>query len=960
DLFVEKNNWEVSIDDVLVDGTSLAIDTDGNVVISTEGIGPNTSKFITVSIVYNLTEMTTTEVTLFDYGNVTSYIKNETEGIVADTTSNVETPLIRTPKVSLVKSRGEVDYTNPLEPKVIYSFEIKNETKVPVSGLSLVDKITNLSSLKATVLEVSGEGVLTNSAKDEIRIIGIGLKGDETLTKEITIKYSVLEMSTLEETVKNTAKIYPLNSDIEMAVSNEIETPLVRTPAVNIIKDALEPEYNEDGTAIVTYTFKVTNETQIPYKELTIVDEITVLDKLTVVKVEGGAYDAAAKKITLTEKIQNLAGLTSDDLVLKVTYNLDAMITEIETTKDKAYLYDTSINPPGDKNPPVIETPEVPVDIKKSPTATVEKTKGEINPNPDGTVSVIYTFTVKNTSMIPIENLELKDKIYNLGKVTINSVTEVTSSTVNLMNSIESKVIETYTILDLGKVNLPGNGEVTKSYEINYNLEGMETISQLVKDIATINLSNDENVLDKSDEVETLLEKSPKVSLTKTATSPVYMADGTVDVTYTFVVKNETKIPYENLRVVDKVLSLEGLEMISAIGGKIDGDTIELGTISLLGNESKTLTLTIKYSVENMTTTVVVVTDKAVIYDDKDPETPVIETPPVDVEIEKKPVLTITKSPSLVKYNPDGTASVVYTFVVNNPTKIPTSVTVVDKVLELGNVAIVSAIYEGKELSIVNNILQLPEVKDVVGIVKLEVEFKYDLSGMRATIDSVKDKGFLYENLETPLEPGTDPEAPGQNNTPSEEVVVEFEKSPTATVEKTKGKIDYNTDGTADVIYTFTVKNPTKIPHPNLTLVDKVVSLDNLKVISVSEGVYDETNGTITFESINNFVGTITKNIVIKYDLNGMVAELERAVDKAYLYDTSEDKKPGTGLDDDENIVNKSEEVIVEFSKDPKLTITKSPSDVKYNPDGTASVVYTFVVNNPTKIPTSVTVVDKV
>ncbi|MGL5311991.1 MAG: hypothetical protein ACRC92_01975, partial [Peptostreptococcaceae bacterium] len=512
-------------------------------------------------------------------------------------------------------------------------------------------------------------------------------------------------------------------------------------------------------------------------------------------------------------------------------------------------------------------------------------------------------------------------------------------------------------VYELATFPLPGGAEVTKSFKVTYNLEDMVTTSQTVKDIGTINIVGDENPLAESNEVDTVLEKSPLVSITKIPSAVKYNTDGTAEVIYKFDVKNETKIPYKALTVVDEIVTLGNITIESVDGGELVGNKVTLGTFDLAGEQLLPLTLTVIYNLDNMTTTIDTVTDKAVIYDG---EKPVTETPVVEVPIEKTPELTIVKTAGPGKDNGDGTATVGYTFTVNNPTKIPTSITVVDKVLDLGNLTIVGATYNETPLTITNNIIQLPEVKDLVGSTGLVVEFTYDLAGMTTEIDSVTDRAYLYTNLENPLPPGTDPEDPGQVNTPSEDVTVNVTKSPSATVTKTLGTVTYNNDGTADVVYTFVITNETKIPYPSLTLVDKIISLDNLKVLSVSEGVYSEANGTITLAPLTNFVNSVTKNVVVKYDLKGMTAQLETATDKGYLYDTSEGKEPGTGSETDKNIVANSDEVTVEFTQDPQLTIVKSASAPTYNADGTATVKYTFTVNNPTKIPTSVTVVDKV
>ncbi|MGL5544425.1 MAG: hypothetical protein ACRDB6_04845, partial [Cetobacterium sp.] len=1183
DLFVDKNTWEPKILDVLIGTESLLpVDSDGNIVISTAGIGPNATLEIEITIVYDLTAMTTTAVTLKDFGQVTSYLSDSTNGTLSDPTAEVSTPLLRVPKVSIEKKFGSyLTYGSGDRVGATYIFTIKNETAIEMNNLTMVDKLLNIKDLNAYILSVKTLGATLNTEKDEIKITGINLKANETVTKvleivygleklneaeivenkaslysssdtsnplvesnivetnlklekpmilkrvdepvynidgtasvtytftvknltektyenlaivdyvrrntdvsvkeiiggsnyaynrillderltllpgeikdvKLTFVYNVENMKVTETTIKDFGLLYDLSDgsrpdtgsesdgdDVSFSIAStpDVEVVLKNNPRLKIKKSGSAPKYNDDGTADVTYNFEIENPTAITYPELTIVDKILSLGTLVIKDVQNGTYDEDNKVIVLTEKLLDFTGGSKKTLSITIKYDLDGMNSSWESASDEAYLYDTSngkepgfgleneenpalkksnvvtvnfnkypeyeitksvagitynreldeadviyhfkvkniskiygyikitdritdlheleivklsegwkltdnkIERTNDEDYPINageelikeltityslkgmtiqentvkniasvfdeyslpkDSEEVEVKVEKPIDISIQKEKSTLTVNDDGSVDVQYEFTIKNSSKFRVDNLELKDKIYDLGKVKINSVVEVIESKQLLDSNIEFEIIEGYMVYKLGVVSLEPESEITKVYKINYNLEDMETISQTVKDIGTINIVGDENSLAESEIVDTVLEKSPAVSITKTPSTVKYNEDGTAEVDYTFEVKNETKIPYKGLTVVDEIVSLGKVTIASVEGGELVGSKVTLAIVDLAGEQVLPLTLKVIYNLDNMVTKIDTVTDKAVVYDG---DKPVTETPVVEVPIEKTPELTIVKTASSPTYNADGTASVKYTFTVNNPTKIPTSVTVVDKVLELGDLTIVGATYNGTPLTITNNIIQLPEVKDLVGSTDLVVEFTYDLAGMTTEIDSVTDRAYLYTNLENPLPPGTDPEDPGQVNTPSEDVTVNVTKSPLATVVKTAGSVTYNDDETADVVYTFVITNETKIPYPSLTLVDKIISLDNLKVLSVSEGTYSEANGTITLAPLTNFVNSVSKNVIVKYDLKGMTAQLESAKDKAYLYDTSEGKEPGIGSETDKNIVANS------------------------------------------------------
>ncbi|MBC2854234.1 DUF11 domain-containing protein [Cetobacterium sp. 2G large] len=980
DLFVDKDNWEVSISKISVDGNVLTPDANGDVEVSTAGIGALGTNTINVTIEYDLTNMSTENITLYDYGQVTSYIKDPNNGTLADTTEEVPTPLIRIPKVSLVKSLVRVDYANPLEPIATYSFKITNETKIPISGLTLTDKLTNMTGLKAKVIDATGNGVYLSSDKTEITIPNIEIPGAGDITKTIYIKYLVVDMTSSQEIVKNTAYIYPKDSQTPFDTSEEVETPLTRTPALVITKTPGNVVYNQDGTANVIYTFTVTNGTKIPYSDLTIVDKIITIDKITIdaASVIGGTYDATNNLITTSSFA--LAGEETKSVTVTVKYNLNDMIARLETVTDKGYIYDTSNNTnpgTGTENDGYIgQTEEVSVDFTKTPVLTI--IKSATTPVIEGDVaSVTYTFTVNNPTLIPT-SVTVVDKVLSLGNLKIIEAT---------YNGIVIGITDNILVLPIIE-NLVGTENLEVTFK--YNLNDMTTTIDSVTDRAYLydNTTNSYVAGDPagpgqvnipSEVVKVDFEKSPSVTIEKKASTVKDNGNNTSEVTYTFTVNNPTKIPYENLTIVDKIISLEDLKITSVIGGSYDETKGVITLDSILdftGSIEKTLVIT--YDTKNMAKEIESAIDKAYLYDtsgNKDPGEGLNEdenildiSDEVKVDFTKEPKISISKSASTPIYNTDGTASVTYTFTVNNPTKIPTSVTVVDKIKKLDELTIESIKYGEDTLTINNNVIILPEIVDLVGEKKVSIIITYNLDDMTSISNSVTDKAFAYSDPENPYVPGNNPESSEEQNknTPSEEVTVPITKSPTATIEKSRGDVSYNNDGTADVIYTFTIKNSTLIPITSLELKDKIYNLGKVTINSVVE-VLDgpdafSMRNTLESKELESYtiwnLGTIylpgNGEVVKKYKINYNLDSME----------TTSQTVKNVGIINilhDENPLGTSDEVDTVLTKDPKASILKTPGKPVYNEDGTVSVTYTFTVTNETNIPyAELAVVDKI
>ncbi|MGL5545005.1 MAG: hypothetical protein ACRDB6_07840, partial [Cetobacterium sp.] len=486
----------------------------------------------------------------------------------------------------------------------------------------------------------------------------------------VIVKYDLKGMTAQLESAKDKAYLYDTSEGKEpgigsetdkniVANSDEVTVDFTQDPQLTIVKSASAPTYNKDGTATVSYTFTVNNPTKIP-TSVTVVDKVLDLGDLTIKEAK---YNGTP--LTITNNILQLpeySGLVgSTDLVVEFTYDLAGMTAIVDSVTDKAFLYENIETPlkPGE-DPETSEVPNIPskevvVEVTKSPSATIIKSKGDVVYNEDGTADVTYTFDIKNTTMIPLE-LELKDKITSLGKVKINSITDVTPSAPIGRAALEGRAIDIYTIVDLGTISLAGGAEVTKVYKINYNLEDMVTTSQTVKDIGTINIVGDENDLAESNEIDTVLEKSPAASITKVASTPVYSVDGTATVVYTFTVTNETKIPYEGLTVVDKVLSLGDLTIQSVEGGSYNAETGEIlldTVVNLKGEEVVPLTLTVLYNLSGMTETIEVATDKAYLYGEETEgeNPPVAETPDVEVKFDKTASIQIVKELVSVEYD---------------------------------------------------------------------------------------------------------------------------------------------------------------------------------------------------------------------------------------------------------------------------------------------------------------------
>ncbi|MGL5579109.1 MAG: GEVED domain-containing protein, partial [Fusobacteriaceae bacterium] len=177
---------------------------------------------------------------------------------------------------------------------VKYDIEIRNLNPVPVSGYTVEEKVTESDySTMAVLKPISVKGMGGTTASYDLvtgitTISEINFIGVESTTKTIEAEYSLSDFAATNTTLYDRATVKNAEG-IEKATDIAF-VEVVILQSATVLKSVGEVSYNTGQTeATVTYTFKVTNGTNIAYEGLVLVDEITELTNGVEVKsVTGG------------------------------------------------------------------------------------------------------------------------------------------------------------------------------------------------------------------------------------------------------------------------------------------------------------------------------------------------------------------------------------------------------------------------------------------------------------------------------------------------------------------------------------------------------------------------------------------------------------------------------------------------------------------------------------------------
>ncbi len=428
---------------------------------------------------------------------------------------------------------------------------------------------------------------------------------------------------------------------------NSVPTPVSFTenPKIGIAKAVTEgPTSNGDGSYDLTYTLVVSNDGDVPLKEVQVTDNLTstfgsvplsVLSITSPTLAVNSSYDG-------TSNTNMLAG--TDVLAVRGTATIVLTIrvspagfgaydnTAIANGKSPANtaVTDSSQNgaltDPDADGDPTDNNVQTPVSFTENPSIGLAKalSADPIN-NQDGTYTVTYDFILRNTGDVPVKNLQVFDTLSVTfpGKtVVVNSVTtsaNLTASTTYTGAGSNTGLLSgtnTLAVGESGTISLtititPGTnlGVYNNSATANGNGPLGTPVSDISNDGADVDPEND-GASDNSIPTPVSFTESPQVGIAKAVNTPTSNGDGTYNATYTLKVSNTGDVPFlTNIQVTDnlattfstaasfEVVSVSASGTLTAntsYNGSSDQNLLVASSSTLATGQTETITIVVK------------------------------------------------------------------------------------------------------------------------------------------------------------------------------------------------------------------------------------------------------------------------------------------------------------------------------------------------------------------------------
>ncbi|MDO5712941.1 MAG: S-layer homology domain-containing protein [Tissierellia bacterium] len=399
------------------------------------------------------------------------------------TTATSTVPGSPEPKVLFTKTSDKnSDYRLIAGETITYTFKVKNTGNITLKDLTLNDP---MKGLKQNGKEVEG-GVLTLDKTT--------LAPEETATATAT--YLITQADVDKGSVTNKA-ITKMKTPDGTEIQRDATATVPASPGPDATFEKTtdkKPDYNLKVGDTIEYTFTLTNTGNLTLKNLSLTDEMPGLSTPTFDKTELAPGGVATAKATYTiTQIDVDKGSVTNNAVAKMT-----------TPDGKEMQRNATATVPS----------------KPSPDFTFEKTTDK---KPSYRLKVgdviTYTFKVKNTGNVTLNNVQVTDPMPNLSSFTFNNVTLAPGET--------ETATATYTItqadVDNGAINNTATATVTPPSGTPIEKDASARVPASRKPNFTFTKTSD-----KDDNYELVLNDVIEYTFTITNTGNVTLKDFTV------------------------------------------------------------------------------------------------------------------------------------------------------------------------------------------------------------------------------------------------------------------------------------------------------------------------------------------------------------------------------------------------------------------------------------------------
>nr|WP_051315853.1 gliding motility-associated C-terminal domain-containing protein [Algoriphagus vanfongensis] len=608
-----------------------------------------------------------------------------------------------------------------------------------------------------------------------------------------------------------------------------IVTVLVVTPSIELLKDGVFNDENQDGFGnvgeTVSYTFTVINTGDVELNNITIDD-----DKVTVM---GGPLNGLAAGASDSNTFTATYILTQDDIDNGLVLN--SALAKGEGPRGYP-VEDESSDPTPVEEPSTECETCTETEIPQNPAIELLK-DGEFNDeNQDGFGNVgetiSYTFTVSNTGNVTLSNIMVTDPMVTVNGGPISLAPGASDNT-----TFTATYVLTQDDIDAG-------------YVVNTALaQGTSPKDEVVEDESSDPTPVEEPSTECETCTETEIPQNPAIELLKDGEFNDENQDGFGNVgetiSYTFTVINTGNVTLSNIMVTDPMVTVSG------------------GPISLAPGASDNTTFTATYvlSQDDIDAGYVVNTALAqgtspkdeVVEDESSDPTPVEEPNTecetcTETEIPQNPAIELLKDGEFNDENQDGFGNVgetiSYTFTVTNTGNVTLSnINVTDPMVTVS----------GGPISLSPGASDNTTFTATYILTQDDIDAGYVVNTALAQGTSPKDEVVEDESSDpTPVEePNTECETCTETEIP---------QNPAINVVKTdNGAV---VDAAGDVItYTLTVSNTGNVTLSNVMINDPLTGLDvNVGTLTPGQSIAQNTDYVVTQQDMDN--GTVLNTVI--------------------------------------------------------------------------------------------------
>ena len=882
-----------------------------------------------------------------------------------------------------------------------YTITVENKGNVTLSGLTLVDTLTDGSG---------GSLTLTNGPSFSSTTLGSSpgtLKPSEIATYSgyyiisanaaltSSINNSVLATASSPGQSNNVTDTSDDGDDSDGNTTDDVTavsiTPL---PAIEATKTAVTTDNNSNGIVdlgdTIVYTITVENKGNTSLSGLTLVDTLTDNNGLALSLSSGPIFTSASAgssqgTLTLGETATYTASYTITQVAVDAGGTSNTVLATASSAGNTDDVTDTSDDGDDDDNnttdDPTITSITASPGIEATKTATVLDNNGDSNTGAGDTI--VYTITVQNTGGTSLSNISLNDVLTD-GNGSSLSLTSgpifVSNSASSAEGSLAVNEIGTYTATYTISSAVENTSSVNNRVTVTASSPGQ---SNNVTDVSDDGDDNDDNTED--DQTVVAIDAVPVLEVTKTASvtdnGDGYTGSGDV-VNYVITIENKGNVTLSSLTVTDSLTDGNGDSLVMSNGPYFSGSDQGSAQGTLVAGETATFQAYYIISsaaaesgqISNIATATASspgnsndVSDQSDDGDDTDSN--LVDDPTV-TSMNPIPSIEVVKTVSTIDNNSnslnDINDTVVYTITVNNTGNLLLTNVALTDVLTDGNGTALSLdagpTFVSATDSSNSQILQIGGTSTFTATYTIAQNPAY--SGIISNIVSVTANTSAGINVSDQSDDGDD----SDGNTVDDPTTIQTSPRAMMEVTKTASVVDTNGNGNNDqgdvIVYTIAVANTGSVTLSGLALTDTLTdgsggSLSLASGPTFTSNSASSAEGSLAVGEISTYTATytISQNVANTGSVNNSVSATASTPGNSNdVTDVSDD-----GDDSDGNTAN--DVTVVLTSSDSSIEVTKTAvvNDTNGNSktDQGDVIVYNITVRNTGNITlSSITVSD--